>query len=128
MAKKKVRIYMDVEFEDSITNEEDICDTMTSLWDTANSTPGMWDDFGSVEFGEFALCPEYGVKTPYTDWRVGKKVQVIDRASAFAGRIGTVQEVREDGYLGMWDCTGVLVVDYGNGAKAILDAQAFSSV
>lgn len=48
-----VKFYIEVEFDDNVTDAETIAEALDTLMYTAMSTPGVLDDYGSVEIGLF---------------------------------------------------------------------------
>lgn len=54
------RIECDVTFDDDRTDEESVATAMDILMKTALSTPGILDDYGPVEIGEFFPTTEMG--------------------------------------------------------------------
>jgi hypothetical protein len=55
--RKTGRIHFAVEFEDDRTDIEDVAMALEKLLETAMSTPGILEDYGLVDVGEF-LCAE----------------------------------------------------------------------
>jgi hypothetical protein len=55
MAKKTARLYFAVEYDDSKTDAESVATALDALMETALSTPGVLDEYGPVDVGEFLV-------------------------------------------------------------------------
>lgn len=53
MAKKRVTMTVEVEFDDTVTDAESLSNALDILMDNARSTPGILDDYGDVWVGGF---------------------------------------------------------------------------
>ena len=57
MAKKKATLYVEVEFDDAITDADSLSNGLDILMDNAKSTPGILDDFGDPRITGFYVLP-----------------------------------------------------------------------
>ena len=55
MAKKTCRLYVDINFDDKMTDPEGLASAMDRLMGTALSTPGILDEYGNPKIGEFLV-------------------------------------------------------------------------
>lgn len=53
MAKKTVKFLVDVEFDGDTTDAESLAGALSTLMETALSTPGVLDEYGPVDVGSF---------------------------------------------------------------------------
>jgi hypothetical protein len=55
MPKLKTRFYVDVEFDDAVTDAESVATALDRLMETVLSTPGILEEYGDPEVGEFEI-------------------------------------------------------------------------
>lgn len=53
----KSRLYVEIEFDDEITDAESMATALDQLMKTALSTPGILEEYGDPEIGEFFVLP-----------------------------------------------------------------------
>lgn len=50
---KTCRLILDVTYDESITDPDSLAEAFDKLLETARSTPGILDEYGNPEVGEF---------------------------------------------------------------------------
>jgi hypothetical protein len=63
----QAELWVDVEYDDAVTDPDSLATALGILMETVLSTPGIMDDYGDVTVGEF-LPPQIREAEPQITW------------------------------------------------------------
>lgn len=72
---KKAILYVEIEYDESITDDESVANALDHLMDNARSTPGILDEYGNPDVGAFFVL-DGSLKS------LAAKVDIISKESA----------------------------------------------
>ena len=58
MAKREIVLTVPVTFDDAITDSDSVAAALDRMMETALSTPGILDEYGPVDVGEFLVAQD----------------------------------------------------------------------
>lgn len=64
MAKREILLTVSVTFDDKVTDADSVATALDTLLETALSTPGILEEYGAVDVGEFLVAQDPAVFIP----------------------------------------------------------------